>query len=314
MTPDTVLTGSEAVTCTFQFFAKEPKKPLIVILGPTASGKTAFSITLAKALLTQGISVEIINADSRQFYKLFDIGTAKIRQNEMEGIPHHLLSVLDPKEPCSISWFQEHATKSIQEIQARGSVPMLVGGSMLYISALIDGFQPLPVDEQVREQLNKEYDIDGGKTLMKKLQEVDPVSAASIPIENKVYLVRALEMYAATGKPKSEEMRKTGSPYDLLIFGIYREMDELKKIIIERTRSMLKGGWIAEVEILKAQGYTSDDPAMESHGYREISAALDRGDTDIEKLTNDISRQTQRYAKRSMTWWKKDDRVMWVTP
>ncbi len=313
MLPETPLTGSEALTQALQFFAGNPTKPLLVILGPTASGKTDFSINLSKALQAQDILTEVVNADSRQFYRLFDIGTAKIKSNEMQGIPHHLLSVLNPDEPCSIAWFQEQATRIIADIHARGAVPMLVGGSMLYISALIDGFLPIPVDEELRTRLSDAYDADDGVTLMKRLQEVDPVSAATIPVENKVYLVRALEMYESTGKPKSEEIAKTGTAYDLLMFGILRDREELKRTIVARTKAMLAGGWIEEVQLLRAQGHTSDEPAMESHGYREISAAIDRGDLNVEKLAEDISRQTQRYAKRSMTWWQRDDRVHWVT-
>ena len=312
MTASTFSTGSEAMQLVDGYFSTDPQSPLIVVLGPTASGKTAFSISLAKTLLARGIRTEVINADSRQFYRFFDIGTAKISEQDMEGIPHHLLSVLDPTEPCSIAWFQEEARRVIKEIRSRAAIPVLVGGSMLYISALIDGFQPIASDSELRKTLSEKYDDDGGTSLMKRLQEVDPVSAAGIPIQNKVYLVRALEIYDATGTPKSELKVQSGSIYDVLMIGLFREPDVLKKSIEERTMKMLTGGWIEEVRLLRASGYTSTHPAMESFGYREISAALDRDDLDLQKLAIDISRKTQQYAKRCMTWWRRDTRIHWL--
>lgn len=296
------------------FLGKSPAKPLVVILGPTASGKTGFSIRLAKELLPLGIRAEVVNADSRQFYRQFDIGTAKVTAAEMEGVPHHLLSVLDPREDCSIAWFQDEASAAIAGIHARGGLPMLVGGSMLYVSSLIDGFEPVAADPMIRERLSREYDADGGAALMKKLQQIDPQSARSIPVQNKVYLMRALEIHEVTGKPKSEVIRKKGSPYDLLIFGMQTDPDELKQRINLRTLQMIDGGWVEEVRLLMEQGYTENDPAMESHGYREITAALRRGDVDRAKLVADISSKVRQYAKRSVTWWKRDPRIVWITP
>ena len=296
------------------FLAGHPAKPLIVVLGPTASGKTGFSIRLATQLLSLGIRTEVVNADSRQFYRQFDIGTAKITAEEMQRVPHHLLSVLDPKQDCSIAWFQEAASAVIADIHARGAVPMLVGGSMLYISSIIDGFEPVAADPDVRRRLTEDYDSDGGVSLMRKLQEVDPESARSIPVQNKVYVIRALEIYEVTGKPKSRVLGKKGSPYDLLMFGMQTDADELKNRINTRTLQMIDGGWVEEVKLLLEQGYTENDPAMESHGYREITAALRRGDVDRAKLVADISAKVRQYAKRSVTWWKRDPRIVWIKP
>lgn len=304
------------------FLRSAISKPLIVIVGPTASGKTAFSIQLAKELLSLGKTSEIVNADSRQFYRGLDVGTAKITQKEMEEVPHHLLSVLSPREPSTISWFKERASRVIEEIHTRGNVPILVGGSMLYVSALVDGLEPIPpADPAIRERLLKEYDADGGETLFRKLSEIDPETAASFPKQNKVYVVRALEIFESTGKTKSEQRKVSGSPYDLLMIGMDRPMEELKSLISERTKAMLENGWIEEVRRLKEAGFGPEDPGMKSIGYREILGFLEgqegrkaegQGDGDVDSLSVVISSQTRAYAKRHMTWWKKDPRIRWI--
>lgn len=293
-------------------------KPLIVIVGPTASGKTGLSIAMAKYLESQKRTAEIINADSRQFYQGLDIGTAKITEKEMQGVSHHLLSILKPNEECSIAWFLESAKKIIQEIHTRGNIPILVGGSMLYVSALIDGFEPIPVDPVLRKKLTEEYEKDDGASLQKRLAEVDPDSAAAIPRQNKVYLVRAMEIFESTGKPKSEQATHAKSEYDLLMFGTQVDSDKLKKRIELRTQKMLENGWIEEVKALMAQKYTKDDPAMESIGYREIIEFLQipgaaiRKSPEVSALAELISKKTKHYAKRAMTWWRRDERILWI--
>ncbi len=313
--PDSETEAASLPSTLRDFLGASPARPLIAVVGPTGSGKTDFSIRLAKGIAAIGFTAEVVNADSRQFYRNLDIGTAKITEAEMKGVPHHLLSVLDPKEDCSIAWFQKRAGEVISEIHARGHIPMVVGGSMLYVSALIDGYEPIsPADPATRQRLSDEYDADHGVTLMQKLQEIDPESAKGIPRENKVYLVRALEIWETTGKPKSAQMKKGTSPYDLLIFGMDIDAEVLKKRVSDRTEAMIQGGWIEEVKILRELGYGHDDPAMESHGYREILAALERGDIDAAKLAKDISTKTRQYAKRSLTWWRRDPRIHWINP
>lgn len=297
------------------FLASSPSKPLIVVIGPTASGKTAFSIGLAKQLSALGKTAEVVNADSRQFYRGFDIGTAKISQAEMDGVAHHLIDVLSPREDCTIAWYKQEAERVITNIHARGGIPLLVGGSMLYTAALVDGLEPLPaVDPAIRERLSKEYDADGGKTLFAKLTEIDPEAAASFPMQNKVYVVRAMEIYESTGKTKSSQRRTTPSPYDLLMFGMDVDKDILAAKISARTKLMLERGWIDEVRKLREQGISITDPAMKSVGYREIFEALESGTIDTAKLAAVIDSGTRAYAKRHMTWWKRDPRVHWVTP
>ncbi len=297
------------------FLATSPAKPLVVVIGPTASGKTAFSIRLAELLKSFGKTAEVVNADSRQFYRGFDIGTAKIMQAEMQGIPHHLIDVLSPREDCTISWYKQKAEHVLSEIHARGNIPVLVGGSMLYTAALVDGLEPLPpVDPAIRERLAQEYDADGGTTLFARLTEIDPETASSFPMQNKVYVVRAMEIYEGTGKTKSSQKKSTPGAYDLLMFGMDIDKDILAAKISARTRLMLESGWIDEVKKLREQGISIADPAMKSVGYREIFEALESGHIDTGKLAAVIDSGTRAYAKRHMTWWKRDPRVHWVRP
>lgn len=298
------------------FLSSKPKKPLIVLLGPTASGKTSLSIHIAKYLESQKRSAEVINADSRQCYKFLDIGTAKITKEEMQGIPHHLLDVLDPKEECTISWYAGEAMKAIEAILARRHLPMLVGGSMLYLSAVIDGLQSMTAsDPVIRKRLSQEYDVDQGVALYAKLSKVDPESAAIIPRQNKVYLLRALEIFESTGKPKSAQKSKSSCPYDLLILGVETDLEVLRLRINDRTSAMLKSGWIEEVKGLLERGYKAEDPGMKSHGYRDIfdRVRVRDGDGGLDgELSEKIAGQIRRYAKRQRTWWRGDERIKWI--
>lgn len=287
--------------------------PLLVVLGPTASGKTSFSIDAALFLKCHGYTMEIINADSRQLYRALDIGTAKITDEEMHGVPHHLLSVLDPREPVTVAWYQREALRVIDDVLRRGAIPMLVGGSMLYLSSVIDGLALVEQsDPAVRRRLEEEYDRDAGVTSWAMLAERDPESAANIPRENKVYVVRALEIIALTGKKKSEQRHRRASPYDLFIMGIDQPRDILARRIIERTRAMFDRGWIAEVQKLMDRGYDERVPAMQSHGYREIMQALRSDIVDVDQLIDVISDHAIAYAKRQRTWWRNDDRIHWL--
>ena len=233
----------------------------------------------------------------------------------MQGIPHHLLDVLDPKEECTISWYAGEATKAIDGIQKRGNVPMLVGGSMLYLSSVFDGLQSMTAsDPAIRKRLSEEYDIDAGVTLHTRLQKVDPESAAIIPHQNKVYLLRALEIFETTGKPKSAQKLKSECPYDLLILGIEADPEVLRERINKRTASMLQSGWVEEVRSLLARGYTSENPGMKSHGYREVleGVRVRVGDEGYGDLCEKIASQIRRYAKRQRTWWRGDNRIKWI--
>jgi tRNA dimethylallyltransferase len=231
----------------------------------------------------------------------------------MKGIPHHLFSVLDPAEPVSIAWYQKEAMKLIDEILARGGLPVLVGGSMLYIASIIDGLVPVDrSDPDLRKKLEEEYDRDEGHTQWNRLQEMDPESAENIPHENKVYVVRALEIIELTGKKKSQQRDRTTPPYDIFIIGIDQDREVLKKRIIERTKKMFEQGWMDEVKSLMERGYDETTPAMQSHGYREIMEAIQSGSIDHDALIDVISKNSIAYAKRQRTWWKGDERIRWV--
>ncbi len=292
-------------------------QPLIVVLGPTASGKTDLSINLAHYIReeqpTGWMDAEIINADSRQLYKHMDIGTAKVTEEEKRGIAHHLFDVLEPTEDVSIAWYKEKATHMIDDCHSRRVVPILVGGSMLYISAVVDGLDPLPpADPELRAKLEKEWDMDDGWTLYDKLVSIDPVTAKSFQAQNKRYVVRALELYEKTGVIPSLLKKTVPPPYQILQLGMYWSRDLLVERIDRRTKLMLENGWIEEVEGLLDRGYTSKDFGMKSHGYREIIAWLQQDEQNKDDLAEIIASKTRQYAKRQMTWWGDDDRIHWI--
>lgn len=297
---------------------RSASKPLIVILGPTASGKTDFSLQYSK-MLQKNLDrhAEIVNADSRQLYAWMDIGTAKITPEEMNGIPHHLLDVLHPQEEITAATYKRMAMTAIDAIHIRGNVPLLVGGSMLYISSVIDDLQfPSVSDPAIRQQLEEEYERDQGVALHKKLATLDPESAAGIQRQNKPYLIRALEIIQSTGKNVSSAQGRGACPYDLLVLGINRPREALMRRINQRTKHLLQSGWVDEVKALLKKGFTAEDPGMKSHGYREIIERVQKGDdqqlqTDAD-FAETISSQTRQYAKRQMTWWRQDERIQWL--
>lgn len=303
-------------------FLTQAEAPLLVVLGPTAGGKTAFSIEMAKYVQEScGKAVEIINADSRQLYRHLRIGTAKITPEEMQGVPHHLLDVLDPNEEATAGWYQREATACITDIHTRGAVPMMVGGSMLYMSAVIDGLSMPPgADSALRQKLLEEYDNDNGHTLYQKLLDIDPEAAEVIHQNNRPRLVRAIEIYELLSLPKSQavphtELRKEGeSAYDLCIFGMQWEREALYERINARTNAMFEAGWIEEVEDILKKDYSAQDPAFKSHGYREIIAFMEGSLDDIDALKELIAAKSRQYAKRQQSWWKRDSRIHWVTP
>lgn len=301
--------------------ALKSAQPLVVILGPTASGKTAFSLSVAHFLsaplpgppLWGEGAAEVVNADSRQLYRHLNIGTAKITPEEMRGIPHHLIDVLEPAEETSVAQYKDMATRVIDDCHARGVVPLLVGGSMLYLSAIIDGLDPLPpADRVLRERLEQEWDRDDGITLYDRLVQIDPVTTQSFQHQNKHYVVRAMELYEMTGKPPSTLKKTTPPPYDILQLGLRWPPELLAERITQRTHAMLDSGWIEEVEGLMDQGCTPADPAMKSHGYKEIMQWLQSDERDRQKLEEVIAAKSRQYAKRQMTWWRGDPRIQWI--
>jgi len=300
-------------------------QPLIVILGPTASGKTSFSIDLSNFIRSEfGKSVEIVNADSRQLYKYLDIGTAKVTDEEMQGFPHHLINVFDPKEEVSVGWYQMEANRIINEIHERGNIPFLVGGSMLYVSSVTDELTMAPSPSpKLRKELEDAFDKDGGKSLYLRLQEIDPEAAQSIHQNNKPRLVRAVEIYELTNQPKSkavpqselcpQEPTAKHASLDILMFGLKVERSELHERIDQRTKEMFRDGWVEEVRALLEKGYGPNDPGIKSCGYREIMEAIESKQPIVEEVLEEvIAAKTRQYARRQMTWWRRDPRIIWI--
>lgn len=289
---------------------------LVIIAGPTAVGKTAVSVETAAL-----IGGEIISADSVQVYQGMDIGTAKIRPREMyasngEFVPHHLLSILTPDQRFSVADFKGRVEKLIPEIAARGKIPMLVGGSGLYIEAVIDPyrFTPLKVDEELRQRLRQEAAEKGTLHLHEKLSQVDPVSANKIHPNDLKRVIRALEVYYQTGVPISAAgQRAPGreqSKYRLCYLGLEAERDYLYDRINQRVDQMIAEGLIEETKALLAQGYHPDMPAMNSLGYRHMINYL-QGVWSLAEAVELLKRDTRRFAKRQLTWFKRDQRIKW---
>lgn len=287
------------------------KKPLIVLTGPTAVGKTALSIKLAKAL-----GGEIISADSMQVYKHMDIGSAKIMPEEMEGVPHYLVDVLEPSEEFHIAKFQEMAKAAMTEIYGRGHIPIIVGGTGFYIQSItrdID-FTENDGDMTYRHELEAFAKVHGGEELHKRLQEVDPKAAMEIHANNIKRVIRALEYYHQTGQPISkhnEEQKQKESPYNLHFFVLNDIRSRLYERIEKRIDLMMEAGLIEEVKKLKEMGYTRDMVSMQGLGYKEILAYLD-GDCTLEEAIYILKRDTRHFAKRQLTWFKREQDVIWI--
>lgn len=287
------------------------KKPLIVIAGPTAAGKTAASIRLAKK-----INAEIISADSMQVYRHMDIGSAKITPEEMEGIPHYLINVLDPDEEFNVVRFQQMAKTAASEIWERGKIPMIVGGTGFYIQALIYDIAFTENDGNIsyRRELEKTAKEKGGEYLHQILEQTDPRSAEEIHPNNIKRMIRALEFYHQTGQKISEhneQERKKESPYNFAYFVLTDERKKLYEKIDMRVDKMMQAGLLKEVESLKSAGIRKDSTAMQGLGYKELYSFLD-GEYTLEEAVRIIKRDTRHFAKRQLTWFRREKDVIWA--
>ena len=287
------------------------KQPLIVLTGPTAVGKTSLSISLAKA-----VNGEIISADSMQVYKKMDIGSAKIRPEEMQGIPHYLVDVLEPEEEFHIVKFQQMAKKAMEDIYSRGKVPILVGGTGFYIQAVtkdID-FTEAQQENDYRKELEVLAEEKGGEHLHDMLRKVDPVSADAIHAHNVKRVIRALEFYHQNGSPISahnEEQKQHESPYNLAYFVLNMPRELLYERIDLRVDQMMKEGLLEEVTRLKDEGCHRGMVSMQGLGYKEILAFLD-GEYPLEEAVRVLKRDTRHFAKRQLTWFRREQEVTWV--
>ena len=282
---------------------------ILVIAGPTASGKTSVGIELA-----QRIDGEIISADARQIYRFMDIGTAKPTTEERAATRHHLIDFINPDEDYSAGQFAEDASAVIGDILRRGKMPIVVGGAGLYIRALFDGFSPMPkIPIEVRARL-KEEGRDCLPALYKRLCEVDPEWAAKIQATDTQRILRGLEVYEASGKPLSEYQKVSPTPpirHKASYLGLYWEREVLYDRINARACLMFENGLIKEAKSLRDRGYSSDLNALNAFGYREIFQYLD-GETTLDRALADLQQGTRRYAKRQMTFFRRDKRFRWV--
>lgn len=287
------------------------KKPLVVLTGPTAVGKTKLSISLAKAL-----NGEIISADSMQVYKCMDIGSAKITEKEMDGVPHHLIDVLSPFKEFHIVRFQELAKKAMEDIYNRGKTPVFVGGTGFYIQAItkdID-FTEGEEDKQYREELSRLAAEKGNEFLHEMLREVDKKSAEEIHANNVKRVIRALEFYKENGFPISqhnEEQKQNETPYNLAYFVLNAPRDLLYERIDRRVDEMMENGLVKEVQKLKDMGCRREMTSMQGLGYKEILSFLD-GEIPLDEAVRILKRDTRHFAKRQLTWFRRESNVVWV--
>lgn len=288
------------------------KNKLIVIGGPTAVGKTSISVKLAKEL-----NAEIISADSMQIYKFMDIGSAKITKEEMQGIVHHMIDIVDPWENFSAAEYQENVEIIIKDIISRGKTPMIVGGTGLYIDSIICNytFTEAEKDEEYRAHLEALAKEKGNEYIFNKLVEVDAEAASKLHANNLKRVIRALEVYKLTGKPFSQyqidDKDKYQIPYDLDYYVLTMNRQSLYDRINKRVDIMLESGLLDEVRKLLDMGCTSHMQSMKGIGYKELLYYLD-GQTTFDEALNMIKQGSRNYAKRQLTWFRKDPRIIWI--
>lgn len=287
------------------------KLPLIVLTGPTAVGKTSLSIRLAKA-----VGGEIISADSMQVYRHMDIGSAKVTREEMDGVPHHLIDILDPNEEFNVVVFKNRAKAAMEEIRSRGRIPVIAGGTGFYIQALVYDIDFKENEEggKIRRELEALADKEGEACLHHLLTQVDPESARAIHPNNVKRVIRALEYYRQTGEKISvhnETERKKESPYQLFYYVLNTDRETLYQRIDSRVDEMIEKGLVKEVQALKAMGCTRDLVSMQGLGYKEILDYLD-GRTPLEEAIYILKRDTRHFAKRQLTWFRRERDVRWL--
>lgn len=289
---------------------KIDKPPLLVLIGPTAVGKTKLSIAIAKAL-----GCEIISGDSMQVYRKMDIGTAKIKQEEMEGVPHYLIDVVNPDEPFTAADFQEWAGKLVEEIGGRGRIPFIVGGTGLYIESFCYGFRFSPggADEDFRAEQQRFMEEHGNEALHERLREQDPITAERLHPNDYRRVIRALEIAHVTGIPLSKhlESQTKESPYRLCIIGLTMERSMLYKRVEERIDGMIEDGLVDEVAGLLAEGFSPDLISMQGLGYKEIISFL-HGHLNLEEAVHLLKRNTRHFAKRQLSWFRHMSDIAWV--
>lgn len=288
-------------------FIQSHKNPIIVIMGPTAAGKTALSITIAKAL-----NAEILSTDSRQIYRQMEIGTDAISEEEQDGVAHHMLGIADPDQAITLADYVDQSLKIIQEIYQRQHIPMLVGGTGLYIDAITKNYDipRVPPNPKLRQELQKIVDNEGPESLHQKLQKLNPEAAQKIHPNNIRYLIRAIEV--ASTKPIPSSSPSTPK-FNTFYIGINRPRQEIYDNIEIRVERQLERGVLDEVKKLLDKGYDLKLPSMSSLGVKEYIPYL-KEEMPLEECIRILKRNTRRYAKRQMTWLRRYDNVNWLTP
>ena len=290
------------------------KKPLLILTGPTAVGKTALSIQLAKA-----VGGEIVSADSMQVYRHMDIGSAKVTEEEMEGIPHYLIDVLDPQDDFNVATFQTLARQAMDEIYSHGNIPIITGGTGFYIQALLydidfkENNEKNPIRKEL-EQLAKELGDKAPGALYEKLSHIDPEAARQIHANNIKRVIRAIEYFEQTGEKISEhneEMHQKESPYNFLYYVLTRDRKTLYERIDKRVDIMIANGLVKEIEKLKAMGCHRGQTSMQGLGYKEILDYLD-GSCTLDEAVYILKRDTRHFAKRQLTWFRRERDVRWL--
>jgi tRNA dimethylallyltransferase len=282
---------------------------VLAIVGPTASGKTALSILLAEKL-----HGEIISADSRQIYKFLNIGTAKPTTEDLKRIPHHFIDILDPDQEYNAAEYGQQARSKIEKLFAQRIQPIIVGGSGLYVRAIIDGFFNGPgKDPKIREQLEKEVQRSGPEVLFEKLKQADPITAARMDATKVRRVIRALEVYYTTGNPISDlhSVQETKFSFEIVQYALEWERKTLYERINYRVDEMVEKGLIEEVRELRTRGYLSNLNALNTVGYKEASDFID-GKLNKEEMVKLVKQNTRHFAKRQLTWFRADKRIRWI--
>lgn len=286
------------------------KPKVIVIVGPTASGKTSTSIEIAKKL-----NGEIISADSMQIYKEMNIGTAKPSLEERDGVTHYLMDIVSPDELYNVTMYKKMAEEAIEEILAQGKLPIIVGGTGLYVSTLINGieFSEVKEDTEYRNEMQALAESKGPNYLHDMLREVDPVAADNIDMNNVRRVIRALEIYKVTGKTKTQldEESVKETKYDYMVYGIETPREKLYERINLRVDKMLEEGLIEEVKSL-LEKYELSKTALQGLGYKEVKAYLEE-QTTYDEMVETLKMETRRYAKRQLTWFRRESQIKWYS-
>jgi len=281
---------------------------VIAIVGPTAVGKSELALHLA-----QYFPLEIISADSRQVYRYMDIGTSKPSPAERAAVPHHVIDVVEPDEDFSLAMYHQLAQEALKAIQQRGKLPLLVGGSGLYVWSLVEGWKlpEVPPDQKLRRQLEDRAEQEDSQSLYQELQDIDPVAAAKINPSNVRRIIRALEIYYATRQTPSQLQHKKAPGFPILLIGLTQERSELYRKIDGRVDKMIQRGLVEEVEQLFKKGYSSSLPSMSGIGYKQIGQFL-RGEMTLPEAIDKIKYETHRLARHQYAWFRlSDSRIRW---